>query len=559
MTRRHALGAGLLLIALAAWTGADSARRAFWTTTDEAVHVASAREFRSGPGLVSNVEHPVFMKVVAAVSLPSGRSPHTIDETRAARRLFPILFALLVLAAGVWASWRSGAVAGLPVAALLAIDPSLHGHGALVTNDILVTLFLVASAAALDRAGGGKRLAPESRWLLSGAVLCGLAMASKYSALPFLLPFLLLALPRLRAGRRSLLSVVKPAATFVVVALLTLAAVQAAAFATTSDREFRKGLEAQFRNLPQEDAVRALEDRLPKWAAAYGAGLLFVQGVAGPGERFNYFLGEVSGTGYLAYFPVALAVKLPTAVVAVLVAVPVVFLGVLVRSGRTRRRRLVRLLAARAFFPASLGLAWLAAAALSNVNIGVRHVFPCVPFFLTAAAGVFATLLRPWRKAGVATAAAVVFLAAAEAASGHGREISFGNLLAGGNAGLPRTLSDSNVDWSQEQGHVFTRVRRGDLGRVGVVAIYVDEQAARSAGIAGQVLRPDAPVDTIFFSRHLWDLAPALERSTETWSKFVWARDWLVPLRRGLEARATSVETFGDAYVLLRLRPRAGG
>jgi hypothetical protein len=558
VTRRRALGAGLLLIALAAWAGADAARRSFWTTTDEAVHVVSSRELRSGPGLVSNVEHPVFMKLVAAAALPADSLPHAVDETRAARRLFPVLFSLLVLAAGVWTSWLSGAVAGLAVAALLALDPSLRGHGALVTSDVLVTLFLVAAAAALDRSGRGPRR-PGLRWLSASAVLYGLAMASKYSAMPFLLPFLLLGIPRLRTGRRSLLSVVKPAATFVLVALLTLAAVQAAAFATTSDVDFRAGLQAQFRNLPQEDAVRALADRLPKWAAAYGAGLLFVQGVAGPGERFNYFFGDVSGTGYLAYFPVALAVKLPAAMVFALVAAPALCLVALFRAGRARRRRLARLLGARSFLPVALGLAWLAAAALSNVNIGVRHVFPCVPFFLTAAAGVFATLLRPWRKAGVAAAAAVVFLAAAEAAGGHGREISFGNLLAGGNAGLPRTLSDSNVDWSQEQGHVFVRVGRGDLGRVGVVSIYVDEQAARSAGIVGQVLRPDAPVDTVFFSRHLWDLAPALERSTETWSKFVWARGWLVPLRRGLEARATSVETFDDAYVLLRLRPRAGG
>ncbi len=556
MTRRRAVRAGLLLIALAAWAGADAGRRSFWTTTDEAVHVASARELRSGPGLVSNVEHPVLMKVLAAASLPAERLPHDVDETRAARRLFPPLFALLVFAAGAWTARRSGAVAGLAVALLLALDPSLRGHGALVTSDVLVTLLVVAAAAALDAAGRTRR-GPDRRWLVAGGVLYGLGMASKYSAAPFLLPFLLLAIPRLRSGRPGVLPTLKSAVLFAGFALGTLAAVQAAAFATTSDEAFRAGLAAQFQGLPQETAARTLAERLPKWAAAYGAGLLFVEGVAGPGERFNYFLGDVSGRGFPGYFPVALAVKLPAATVLALVAAPLLALAASVAAGEARRRRLRRLLAARAFLPAALGLAWLAAAALSNVNIGARHVFPCVPLFLVAASSAFATLLRHRRRAGTLLAAAVVLLAAAEALPRLGREISFGNVFAGGNAGLPRVLSDSNVDWGQEQGKLFARVRRGDLGRVGVVAVWVDEEAGRAAGLAGQVFRPDAPVDAVFFSRHLWDLVPGLERSPETWSKFVWARGWLLPVRRGLEARATSVEPFGDAYVLLRLRPPA--
>ena len=83
----------------------------------------------------------------------------------------------------------------------------------------------------------------------------------------------------------------------------------------------------------------------------------------------------------------------------------------------------------------------------------------------------------------------------------------------------------------------------------------VDESGARAVGIAGQVTAPDAPVDTVFFSRFLWDNAAAIEKNTETWSKFVWLRGWLPPLRRGLEARAISIEPFGDTQLLMRLRP----
>ena len=46
---------------------------------------------------------------------------------------------------------------------------------------------------------------------------------------------------------------------------------------------------------------------------------------------------------------------------------------------------------------------------------------------------------------------------------------------------------------------------------------------------------PDAGVDTVFFSRFLWDLAHAIEKNGEPWPKFVWLHGWLPPLRRGLE------------------------
>jgi hypothetical protein len=419
----------------------------------------------------------------------------------------------------------------------------------------------VAAAAAADRAGAG-RSGPRAAWLAASGGLYGLALASKYSAAPYLAAFALFAvLAALRAGapgsRPRFSGIAGTAALLVFVSVATLAAVQAAAFATTSDADFRRGLAAQFEGLPQRPAVERIADRLPSWAAAYGAGLLFVRGVARPGERINYFLGEASGVGFPAYFPVALAVKLTTAAVIALALAPFAAAAALVRAPGRRRRRLLRLLAARSLFPAALALAWLAAAMISNVDIGVRHVFPVVPCFLVAAAGVGRTFLRGRRAAVLALA--VVLLAGAEAAARHGREISFGNLFAGGNAGLPQFVSDSNVDWSQEQGRVFARTRLGDLGRVGIVALFVDEEAARAAGVAGMVFRPDAPVDAVFFSRHLWDLAPAVERCPESFPKIVWAREWLPPLRRGLEERAASVEPFGDAYVLLKLKAPPGG
>ena len=261
-------------------------------------------------------------------------------------------------------------------------------------------------------------------------------------------------------------------------ALVTLFLIQFLTFAGTSDAAFRAGIAHEFAGLPQERAAVALARTFPKSIAAYGAGLLFVQGVAGPGERFNYFFGEVSGKGHALYFPVALGIKLTTATV-LLVLAALVAAGVLAARG-TRFRGL---LAARACLPVALGGAYLLAACASNVNIGVRHALPVVPFALAAAAGTLRTLV-PRRRTLAIALAAVVLAAACEAALRLGREISFGNLLCGGPAGVPAILSDSNVDWGQEEGRIFERVRRGDLGRVGLASLMVDESGARAVGIA---------------------------------------------------------------------------
>ncbi len=559
--------AALAAIALLALLGGEVARFSLWTTSDEPAHLAAAREWHHGPGMVSNFEHPVLMKVLAGVFLPHEKPAMEIDETRAGRAPMPFVFLGLALVTGLLGRALAGNAAGLTAAALVAIEPTLRGHGTLVQSDVLVTFFLVAAALALELAArGGKRT-----MLIASGVLYGFAMASKYSAFPFLAVFAVAAMVRLASGRfSSRVNGKKPAGPFlllraslsppillsvsllVTIALATLFLVQFLAFAGTSDDAFRAAIAHEFKGLPQEHAAVALARTFPKAIAAYGSGLLFVQGVAGPGERFNYFLGEISGKGHPLYFPVALGIKLTAA--AVLASVAALLAAGL---GLFRGARLRRLLFVRAALPAALGGAYLAAACASNVNIGVRHALPAVPFLLIAAAAAGKTLLARRPRAFRAALLGVVLLAAGESALRLGREISFGNLLAGGPSGVSAILSDSNVDWGQEQGRVFERVGRGGLGRVGITSLIVDESGARAVGIAGQAMTPDAPVDTVFFSRFLWDLAAGIENNTESWPKFVWLRGWLPALRHGLEARAVSVEPFGDAQLLLRLREAA--
>ena len=193
---RARFAAALAAASLLALLGAETARFSLWVTSDEFPHLAAAREWRYGPGVISNFEHPVLMKVLAGLTLPREKPAMEIDETRAGRAPMPFVFAGLVLVTGLLTRTFAGDAAGLSAAALVAVEPTLRGHGSLVQSDVLLAFFLVAAAFALELAArSGSR-----KTLVASGALYGLAMASKYSAFPFLGVFAAIAALRLASG-----------------------------------------------------------------------------------------------------------------------------------------------------------------------------------------------------------------------------------------------------------------------------------------------------------------------------------------------------------------------
>lgn len=556
--RRAALGA-LLVLALLGVAGAGAARRSLSPTADEPDHVSQARFARFGGAAPPKLEQPGLLLLLAGGSLEAVAPERNAEEVRSARRAFPLLFGGLVLTAGLWAAARSGWAAGLGAAALVLVDPSLRGHGALVKTDVPAALFLLGAAALLDMGlSRRRRRRPLLLVGLSGAAY-GLALATKASVLPFLPLFLLAALLRRRGkkpgggpGPLALLALLAGTA------LAVLSAVQAAALREVPREALRASWDRMFRTMPEPAPARdAVLTRAPKGLASYAAGADYLRRRGRPGKWCNYLLGEVRGGGFPAYYAVAAAVKLPTATLLLLLGAPLLLAAVLLRTRPVRRRRLARLALARGALPGGLGLAYVAMLSLAPVDIGIRYAFPGLVLLLVAALGLSRTAFALRRRAGAIALGAIVLAAASEALAYRGREISFGNLLVGGPPGLRRVLTDSNVEWGQEQERMLARAAAGGLGRVGAVAVHLDGEEAKRAGVAW-MSRPDEPdVDTVFVSTFSWDLAHALARHDEgmryPWIAYV--RSWLVPLVTGLEARAASVEPFGDGYLLLRLRP----
>jgi 4-amino-4-deoxy-L-arabinose transferase-like glycosyltransferase len=188
------------------------------TNYDEGVYLASLDAMRRGQALGSDIyisQPPVFYWLLRVVAAPFGSS---IPGIRVAFALVAVVGVAAALALG----WRLyGPAAGVGAGALLAIGPPYPTVAPTVSADVpavvlgLVSLVLVTVA-----------LRPGARrpWAAAAGAVLALAALTKLLAIPFVAPFVALALAA-RAGRRVLPAALLGAAlAFSVVAAANVAA-----------------------------------------------------------------------------------------------------------------------------------------------------------------------------------------------------------------------------------------------------------------------------------------------------------------------------------------------
>ena len=167
------------------------------TNYDEGVYLASLDAMRRGQELGSELytsQPPVFYWLLRALAAPFGSSISGI-------RFSFVLFALFGVAAAIMLGWRLyGPPAGVAAGALVAIGPPYPTWAWTVSADVpAVALGLVSLALLAVALRSG---APRSWAGAAGAVLA-LAVLTKVLAIPFVVPFVALALSA-RAARSVL-------------------------------------------------------------------------------------------------------------------------------------------------------------------------------------------------------------------------------------------------------------------------------------------------------------------------------------------------------------------
>lgn len=419
-------------------------------TYDEPAHLAAGLAYAEQGDLRFNPEHPPLAKwlsgesvaLLSSTYVPSdgsefndvdqyglgirilyGEGNDVEDVLRLARAPMIGLTLALVLVAYGFASELFGYAGGLLTVALLTTDPNLLAHGRLVTTDVPMTLFLIASlylVLLIYRHG------PKWQLVLPAGGCLGLALATKYSAL-LLVPVVatLLYAAALRSREEGVSSTRRGALVATLWALC-------AALATVWIIYLAIDPSLSFSRPPTwpPEAQRRLLDLLPL-PEPYREGLNFTLTADRQG-RTGYLFGDVYSGGRAVFFPAVLVLKTPigTLIAWVLGAALIV----------VRRRN-----AAILFLMAPAGW-WMIFALASKTNLGVRHVI-IVSVLLSIAAGALVSSHRsPLRHLALplALAAAVSSWAAAP------HHLPYINEAFGGSSRSGDLVSDSNVDWGQD-------------------------------------------------------------------------------------------------------------
>jgi hypothetical protein len=435
----------------------------FNNTCDEPFHIASAVVMYDVGKEASGVEQPPLTRIVAGlplhlrgVRLPPAKETtavvpmsdtysqgtqilfhsrltyrQVLTTARLSMLVFPLiaLFYLYLLAAWI----GNELIAGVSVV-FFSLDPALLGHSSWVHTDV------AACAGFLAAAYHGLRwifLGGHRRAVLTGMAI-GAATAAKFSCL-FILPAIALVLvlsPLLALGElpKTLMAYFRrwpsmgQMATVALVAFFTLWS----AYFFNVDRLSNQSIFVESRSEFQRIPLRIRSAEIPMPSFALGLMKLVSHNRAGNNSYLN---GRFSDVGWWYYFPEAIAIKEPLALLAGLLAAGLLLF---VRRFRPDRWRAAALLILPAVF--------LAAAMMGHLDIGIRHVLPVLPFlyllvcFQLARAG----------AGGFSLLGVLIVTAMIESAWIAPNYTEFFNAAAGGPERGAQYLIDSNIDFGQD-------------------------------------------------------------------------------------------------------------
>jgi hypothetical protein len=449
------------LAALIALVRAGSTIGTFNDCVDEPYNVGSAIALYGTGKLVAGSEQPPLPRIVAGLPLwLSGvRLPEKYHSTRVLSelqtyhegddllfnssisyeqilwrcRLTMLIFpASALLYLYLLAKWASGDLAAMLAVLFFSTDPTFLGHSFWICTDA------AACAGFLAATYHGLRwiASPSMGKAIAAATVAALAISCKFSC-SFVVPALMLAMvirpiPILLRGENE-----KWRKYFRAWPSIGQIAVAAAVgfFVLWGTYLFNVG------PLADQSAFAAQKEwqELPAWVKntpipmpSLPLGILRLLGH----NRFGspaYLNGQISTHGWWYYFPEAIAVKSPVALLAGIVMAMVM--------------RLIGFRKINIWSSAGLVLApavFMAAAMKGNLDIGIRHVLPVIPFLYLFVCAQLA------RGRFVIVAIFLIAVSFIETSVVHPEYVSFFNFAVGGPSHGDKFLLDSNLDWGQD-------------------------------------------------------------------------------------------------------------
>jgi 4-amino-4-deoxy-L-arabinose transferase-like glycosyltransferase len=363
-----------------------------------------------------------------------GGSQHMVFQMRLAAGLLALGLSLIVFFTG--REWF-GEKAALIALCLAVFDPNLVGHSALVTTDIGVTLFFLASIYTFYRY---VKMPTLPRLAMAG-VAAGLLLATKHSGI-LLAPMLVLLIvweivcaPK-GEGRRVALRLCGAFAAIVVMGVAVLWAFYGFRY-TARPAGMKFPTVAQYAEPLSHFDQAAVNwiGRMHLLPESYLIGLIDVKRMA---EFYPTFvLGRQLAHGVWWYFPLVIAIKTTLGMLAL-----VVLALIAVAIGRLRARRELAFI----LIP---WVVYLGVAMASGMNIGARHILPLYALAaILAGGGVMALSVKSKRWAWVCGVLVAAHIASALMVFPN--YIAYANEAWGGPKNVHNLLSDANVDWAQQ-------------------------------------------------------------------------------------------------------------
>lgn len=463
MKRIEIIGSAALILVFASLCGLSQKHNS--VTVDEFAHLPAGYYYWQTGDFSLYSKNPPLVKLIAALPLKfmkpayepeldkfpnSGWRPWLFandfmfrNQARylkifeAGRAMTILLGAGLGLAVYLFARKLYGRVGAFLSLAVFCFSPDMIAHSQMATVDTGSSLFIFLAVMSLI---AFLKKPSWARTLLAGLCL-GLAQLAKFSSLS-LLPFYLLA-PALcirpfqsdRAGLRVLAVRSGQAAAMVLVWLAMVAACYG------FQGMFRKTADFKFTSRQMAAAQKIFRPLPAPFPQTYLQGLDGQLRDMQSGEFANYLMGKWYIGVSRKYFPIAVLVKVPVAIL--LLGVAALALGVW--PGRRRLQ----------FTPEEMVMlavmCWLFALfSLGNsLQIGVRYLLPAFPlgFLIIGRSG---KALAHSRMRFQLAAAALPLWLAIEALAVYPHYLSYFNQFGGGSANGWKVLLDSNYDWGQD-------------------------------------------------------------------------------------------------------------
>ena len=451
-------------------------------TMDELAHTPAGYSYISQQDMRLNPEHPPLLKDLAGLSVWLGskitgqtinfpfehkswqedingqwdfggeflyRSGNDADKIIFWARL-PMLLIMLLLGFYIfkWARELYGNKAGLIALFLYSLSPTFLAHGRYVTTDVgAAAAFFIATYYLVK----WLQQSNKKNLFLAGLVF-GLALLTKFSLVLLIPYFVFITLIWAIIKKRFQLII----GLFLIGLIAMVLVWPVYQFHTWNYPPERQRADADsilksFGNRPLAETTVWMSDKpILRPYGQFFLGLFMVMQRA-VGGNTTYFLGEVSATGWKHYFPIVSLIKVPLALL-------ILMLVALVPALRKIKKPNFAQFALISFF-----IFYWITTLTSNLNIGVRHVLPTFPILYILISGQIAKISDKWRGFLI-----IVLLGwyAFGTISIYPHFLAYFNESVGGTSQGYKYVTDSNLDWGQDLKRLSQFVEENQIDKI---------------------------------------------------------------------------------------------